>query len=160
MKRLASQSSSCDEACLPEGRSGSANACCGPAACPPGCCEQVESIRARPLLGRADRRKLALLFKVLDNDTRLHILHVLIKSGELSVNDLADQLEMKPQAISNQLQKLAARQIVEPRRDGNLIFYRVVDPCVTMLLDLGLCLVNSNSSPRGAKRRPAARSNV
>ena len=84
---------------------------------------------------------------------------MLIKFGELSVNDLADQLEMKPQAISNQLQKLAALQIVESRREGNLIFYRVVDPCVTMLLDLGLCLLESPPRREATKKKkPATRS--
>ncbi len=92
-----------------------------------------------------------MLFKVLANDTRLRLLHVLIKSGELPVTDLAQELEMKPQAVSNQLQKLSIQQIVESRRDGNSIYYRVVDPCVTMLFDLGLCLLEYK--PARSKRK-------
>ena len=53
---------------------------------------------------------------------------------------------MKPQAISNQLIRLADRGIVGPRRNGNNIYYRIVDPCVIELLDHGLCLSESNCS--------------
>lgn len=133
-----------------------ASSCCDASACcPPDCCPEVKSIRARPLLDRSQRRRLALLFKVLANDTRLRLLHVLIKSGELAVNDISAALEMTPQAVSNQLQKLAMQQIVETRRAGNSIYYRVVDPCVTMLLDRGLCLLEYPKSRR--KRRSSVR---
>jgi PadR family transcriptional regulator PadR len=42
-----------------------------------------------------------------------------------------------PQAVSDQLQRLADRGIVAARRDDNNIFYRIADPCVNALLDLG-----------------------
>ena len=147
MTRPSTQSACCETGCCESSRAESAW-------CPPGCCEEVESIRSRPLLDRQERRRLALLFKVLANDTRLRLLHLLIKSGERSVNDLADAMEMKPQAVSNQLQRLALQQIVESRRDGNSIFYRVVDPCCTLLLDYGLCL--QERTPTGAKRKRVA----
>ena len=137
---------------------GSASEPCGLGGCPPGCCEQIESIKARPALDRTQRRRLAILFKVLANDTRLRLLHAIIKHGEVSVNDLAEELEMKPQAVSNQLQRLFVQQIVESRREGNLIFYRVVDPCVTMLLDLGLCLLEYKPTQRNRKRSSRAKS--
>jgi DNA-binding transcriptional ArsR family regulator len=120
--------------------------------CPPGCCVEVESIRARPLLDAPKARRLERLFKVMANQTRLRLLHVLIRYGELSVNDLASRMSMTPQAVSNQLQKLFAQQIVETRREGNLIFYRVVDPCVTILLDHGLCLLDSKRKKSATKR--------
>ena len=47
---------------------------------------------------------------------------------------------MKPQAISNQLTRLADRGILGYRRNGNNIYYRIVDPCVIEILDHGLCL--------------------
>lgn len=125
-----------------------------PACCdgPLECCAEFESIRARRLLAASQTRRLALLFKVLANDTRLRLLHILIKSGELSVNDLAESLGMKPQAVSNQLQKLATQHVVESRRDGNLIYYRVVDPCITSLLDHGLCTLETKR-PRASNRK-------
>jgi DNA-binding transcriptional ArsR family regulator len=48
---------------------------------------------------------------------------------------------MKPQAISNQLQRLADRRILRARRNGTHVYYRIVDPCVTVLLERGLCLL-------------------
>ena len=84
---------------------------------------------------------MARLFKVLSNDTRLRLLHALVRADELCVNDLAESVGMKPQAVSNQLQRLADRGIVNTRRNGNQIYYRIVDPCVTVLLDRGLCLM-------------------
>jgi len=82
------------------------------------------------------------LFKVLANETRLRMLHELDTAGELCVGDLADAIGMAPQAVSNQLQRLVDRRIVEARRDGNFVYYRIVDPCVPGLLELGTCLVN------------------
>lgn len=81
------------------------------------------------------------LFKTLANGTRLRVLHALLRAGEMSVTALADAVEMKPQATSNQLQRLADRGIVASRRDGNNIYYRIVDPCVVTLFDRAMCLV-------------------
>jgi DNA-binding transcriptional ArsR family regulator len=92
------------------------------------------------------------LFKVLANDTRLRLLHSLARAGELCVSDLAEAIGMKPQAVSNQLQRLADRGILGSRRQGTSIHYRIVDPCVTSLLDLGLCLAEDSETRRGGTR--------
>ena len=99
------------------------------------------ALRERPLLGQDQADELIRLYKVLANDTRLKLLHALERSGELSVTDLAGALRMKPQAVSNQLQRLADRRIVASRREGSRLFYRIADPCVPGLLDLGMCLL-------------------
>jgi DNA-binding transcriptional ArsR family regulator len=80
------------------------------------------------------------VFKVLANDTRLRLLHALVRADEMCVTDLAQAVGMSPQAVSNQLQRLVDRGILGFRRNGNQIYYRIVDPCVTSLLDQGLCL--------------------
>jgi len=80
------------------------------------------------------------VFKVLANDTRLRLIHALARAGELCVTDLAKAVAMTPQAVSNQLQRLVDRGILGSRRNGNQIYYRIVDLCVTSLLDQGLCL--------------------
>ena len=66
------------------------------------------------------------MFKVLANDTRLRLLHALVRADELCVTDLAASLGMKPQAVSNQLQRLSDLGILASRRDGNNIHYRLV----------------------------------
>ena len=92
------------------------------------------------------------VFKVLANDTRLRLLHALACAGEMCVTGLGTALGLTPQAVSNQLQRLADRGIVAPRRQGHHIYYRIVNPCVTDLLDRGLCLVEDGcTEPEGVR---------
>jgi ArsR family transcriptional regulator, lead/cadmium/zinc/bismuth-responsive transcriptional repressor len=99
----------------------------------------------RPLITPEQAGQMVGLFKVLANDSRLRLLHALERAGELCVSDLADTVGMRPQAVSNQLQRLADRGIVAARRDGNNVYYRIADPCVNSLLDLGLCLIEETN---------------
>lgn len=108
----------------------------------------------RELLTPTSAEELAGTFKVLANDTRLRLLHALVRAGELCVSDLASELGMAPQAISNQLQRLADRRIVATCRDGNRILYRIVDGCVPALLDLGLCLTEDAAAVDGHPPAP------
>ncbi|MGL4553171.1 MAG: ArsR/SmtB family transcription factor [Gemmataceae bacterium] len=107
-------------------------------------CAARPELARRPLLSPVQAGGLAAVFKVLASDTRLRLLHALLRAGELGVNDLAAALGMSPQAVSNQLQRLAALGILESRRDGSHVRYRVVDRCVPALLDQGLCLVEES----------------
>ena len=104
-------------------------------------CSPKSALEERPLLALKQAAELMAVFKVLANDTRIRILHALARSGELCVSDLAAALGMKPQSISNQLQRLVDRGILGSRRNGNNIHYRIVDLCVITLLDQGLCLM-------------------
>jgi len=108
-------------------------------------------LRERPLLGQGQADELVRLYKVLANDTRLRLLHALERAGELSVTDLAAEVGMKPQAVSNQLQRLADRRIVASRREGSRLIYRVADPCVTGLIDLGMCLLEETGRLPGGE---------
>jgi DNA-binding transcriptional ArsR family regulator len=98
----------------------------------------------RPLLSPVQAGGLAAVFKLLANDTRLRLLHALIRAEELAVGDLAASLGMKPQAVSNQLQRLSDLGVLASRRDGNSIIYRCIDPCVRDLLDRGWCLMSES----------------
>ena len=116
-----------------------------------GCCARP-SLKDRPLLSPIQAGGLAAVFKVLGNDTRLRLLHALVRADELCVTDLAASLGMKAQAVSNQLQRLSDLGILASRRDGNNIHDRLVDLCVRSLLDQGLCLmeeVSDRSRGRG-----------
>jgi ArsR family transcriptional regulator, lead/cadmium/zinc/bismuth-responsive transcriptional repressor len=99
------------------------------------------SLAQRALLDTAQAAELVRLFKTLANDTRLRVLHALERAGEVCVTELAAELGLRPQAVSNQLQRLSDRRIVSSRRDGTRLYYRIADPCVTGLLDLGMCLL-------------------
>jgi DNA-binding transcriptional ArsR family regulator len=135
-------------------------------------------IQERSLLTPGQATEIVSLFQVLANDSRLRMLHALTQADETSVGDLAAAVSMTPQAVSNQLRRLVDRRIVAARRDGNRILYRIVDPCVPGLLELGLCLaeetgrvpvhIESNASlhagssaaarPRASRERGSLRS--
>jgi ArsR family transcriptional regulator, lead/cadmium/zinc/bismuth-responsive transcriptional repressor len=104
-------------------------------------CPSKPPLAERPLLGLEAAAALARVYETLANETRLRLLHVLLKEGEIYPSGLAAKLGMKPQAVSNQLQRLSDRGIVQTRRDGNNVMYRIVDPCVIELIDRGLCLL-------------------
>ena len=84
---------------------------------------------------------LAQLFKVLANDNRLRTLHAIHRAGEIGTSEIADEVGATQQAVSNQLQRLADQRIVHARRDGQRVFYKIIDPCVPGLMDLGVCLI-------------------
>jgi DNA-binding transcriptional ArsR family regulator len=96
---------------------------------------------------------LAAVFKVLANETRLGLLHALVRADELCVTDLAGSLGMKPQPVSNQLQRLSDLGILMSRREGNSIFYQVIDICVKGLLEQGWCLMEEANARSGAAGR-------
>lgn len=127
------------------------------------CCDDRQGLHARPLLSPIQAGGLAAVFKVLANDTRLRLLHALVRSEELRVTELAETLGMKAQAVSNQLQRLSDLGILTSRREGNNIYYRLVDLCVRSLLDQAMCLmeeVNDRQSiPKAAKLTVATPSN-
>lgn len=112
----------------------------------PNICRPKPSLESRKLLSTKETIKIVSLFKLLANDTRLRLIHSLVRKGELCVTDLADEVGMKPQAVSNQLQKLFSLSILESRRDGNLIYYRLVDSCVPDLLYTAMCLIEDSEN--------------
>src|SRR3954469_10256264 len=104
-------------------------------------CSSRPALAGRPLLSFVEAVKVMALFKVLANDTRIRMLHHIVRSGEATVTDLARTLGMTPQAVSNQLMRLSDTGMLSSRREGNNVFYRVVNCCVPPLLDLALCLM-------------------
>lgn len=124
-----------DTSCCPP----SADKCCAPARGASGL--PKPALKDRPLLTPDQAGGLETLFSILANDTRLRLLHALARAGELSVTELADAIDMKPQAVSNQLQRLSDLGIVANRRNGVSIRYRIADRCVASVLDYGLCLL-------------------
>lgn len=99
------------------------------------------ALAERPLLTSPEVDELAGVFRVLASDTRLKILHAIARAGETSVTDIAADVEASAQTVSNHLQRMADQRIVGTRRDGNRIYYRLTDPCVGGLIELGLCLL-------------------
>lgn len=99
------------------------------------------ALAERPLIDDNEVAELAALFGVLANDTRLRILHAIARNEESSVTAIGEEIGASTQSVSNHLQRMADQRIVATRRDGNRIYYRLVDPCVGGVMELGLCLL-------------------
>lgn len=74
------------------------------------------------------------LLRQLANEHRLMILCQLV-AGEMSVGALQAQIGLSQSALSQHLARLRAEGIVATRREGQVIYYRVVDPAALRLLE-------------------------
>ena len=72
-------------------------------------------------------RRLAEHYALLAGESRLKIIALLKDSGELCVCDLASILEMTPAAVSQHLSRLRSGRLVQSRRDGMTIYYRLAE---------------------------------
>lgn len=72
-----------------------------------------------------DIRLLERQLKALGSKQRLRILQEIKRRRNLSVSDLAHILHLSVQATSLHLQKLAALDIVQPRRRAQSVLYRL-----------------------------------
>ena len=81
-------------------------------------------------------RRLATLFKMFGDGTRVKILHAL-EQNEMCVCDLAALLGMTKSAVSHQLKALRLANLVKFRRDGQVIYYSLADDHVKYILDIG-----------------------
>jgi DNA-binding transcriptional ArsR family regulator len=68
---------------------------------------------------------LSAYFSATSNETRLRMLYVLWRAGELCVCDLADLFEITQPSVSRHLKILKEKALVEARRDAQTIYYRV-----------------------------------
>jgi DNA-binding transcriptional ArsR family regulator len=101
--------------------------------------EQVQALRHN-LLSPERAARLAALFGVLRDPTRLQVVYALLlaEGGELCVCDLASGLGRDDTTISHQLRVLRNQQIVAMRKVGRIVYYRLVDEHIRLLLELGL----------------------
>ena len=92
--------------------------------------------------------RIASLFAVLSDPTRLQVVYALLhaQSGELCVGDLATGLGRDDTTISHQLRVLRNQQIVAMRKVGRIVYYRLVDEHIRLLLELGMTHTNETST--------------
>src|SRR5687768_12227968 len=76
------------------------------------------------------------LLKALGHPVRLRIVD-LLRDGERTVSELQSGTELEGSTVSQHLMVLRARQIVEPRREGANVYYRVRHPAIFAILDAG-----------------------
>ena len=81
--------------------------------------------------------RLASLFKLFGDGTRVQILHAL-EHSEMCVCDLAVLLGVTKSAVSHQLKALRLANLVKYRKEAQIVYYSLADDHVKQILDKGL----------------------
>jgi DNA-binding transcriptional ArsR family regulator len=76
------------------------------------------------------------VFRLLADESRLRIVHLLIERGEMHVAALCAALTQSQPATSHHLTLLRMGRLVTSRRSGRNVFYRISAPVVPDLLQL------------------------
>ncbi len=82
-------------------------------------------------------------FKGLAHPTRIRILE-LLRNGEKSVSELQQDTASEGSTVSQQLAILRMKNVVDTRKVGNVIYYRLRDPLVNDLLDVARRIFDSH----------------
>lgn len=108
----------------------------------------------RPLIGKIvsgrEAEDLASTFELLADLTRARLLHALSLAEELCVCDLAALLGRSESALSHQLRLLRDRRVVERRKVGRIVYYRLADEHIRHVLADGLQHI-AEERPRSAR---------
>jgi DNA-binding transcriptional ArsR family regulator len=101
----------------------------------------------------SERELLGKYFRTFGDPTRLHILELLLRAGELSVGELVAQLGSSQPRTSAHLACLRWCGFVTNRREHRTIYYRLADERIGAMLDLARELLSENSEHVAACRR-------
>lgn len=109
-------------------------------------------VRRRPnpvqVTSTANSGKLANALKVLADATRLRIVRMLARHGEMNVNKICEQLGLSQPLISHHLALLRVANLIDVRRDGKFNFYYVRNRELQSLVDQFSDLFNSAEENR------------
>lgn len=84
-------------------------------------------------------------FRGLGDPTRIRILELLRETGQLTVGELVERLELPQPTVSTHLACLRWCGFVSTRREHRLVFNEIADERVLELLDLGGSLLDDNA---------------
>jgi DNA-binding transcriptional ArsR family regulator len=110
--------------------------------------ESVEPSRRGADASRVEAAELAArFFRVLGDPTRLRLLSLLLDApnSEYSVGELVTALNAPQSRISTHLGCLRWCGLVQTRREGKQVYYRVADPRIRDLLALGDTLLREHA---------------
>lgn len=99
-----------------------------------------------PLVAEAEVA--ANFLKALGHDGRLTILCHL-HSGPKSVTELENLLSARQAVVSQQLARLRLEGLVSARREGQAIYYSILDPKVAEMIELLCRLFGTSAKDRG-----------
>lgn len=95
----------------------------------------VNEVKAK-IQSKEEYLKLAALFKMFGDGTRVQILHAL-EQHEMCVCDLAVLLGLTKSAVSHQLKALRLANLVKFRREAQIVFYSLADEHVKKIMNIG-----------------------
>ena len=87
--------------------------------------------------GNESLLKLAELFKILGDPTRLKIVEILLEN-EMCVNHIEETMGIGQSAISHQLRVLRQARLVTYRKEGKTAYYSLNDDHVEGLVRMGM----------------------
>jgi len=90
------------------------------------------------------------LFKCLGDETRLLIMVLIQNQGELCVGELVDVLELSQPKVSRHLASLRECQLLDVRKSGQWVFYRVHDELPSWANEIVCQTVNASNETLAA----------
>jgi DNA-binding transcriptional ArsR family regulator len=90
-----------------------------------------------PILDEHTAAHVAELFRAFSDTSRVRILSVLT-DREMNVNALAQAVGISESAVSHHMRGLRQMHLVQARRDGKEVFYRVEDEHIITLFQQGI----------------------
>ena len=92
-------------------------------------------------------------FGLLAEPTRLKILNAICE-GELSVNEIVEQVGSTQTNVSRHLNLMYGKGVLKRRREGALTFYSIADPNVVTLCRTACVQMASSSTRRSVSEWP------
>ncbi len=77
--------------------------------------------------------KLATLFKALSDETRVDVLRIIHRKGEISCHDLSKSFGLSQPALSHHFNKLIKAEIIVARKEGAAHYYKLNAPLFKQL---------------------------
>lgn len=76
----------------------------------------------------------AYVLKTVAHPVRIAIIDLLNQKREISVGDLTEALGVEQAVVSHHLTKMRDKQILEIRREGRNVYYRLTDDTITNII--------------------------
>ncbi len=89
------------------------------------------------ILKEGELYDLSLDFKALGDVNRLKIT-ILLLDGEKCVNEIAESVGLSQSATSHQLRILKDSKILKCRKEGNVIYYSIVDNHIKTIIEMSI----------------------
>ncbi|MCL6562763.1 MAG: metalloregulator ArsR/SmtB family transcription factor [Firmicutes bacterium] len=96
------------------------------------------------LAGQTESELLAAFWQALSHPIRLRVLELLRREGELNVGELVERLRIGQGHLSNHLGCLRTCGLVQTANRGRYVYYRIADPRIAQLLDLGAAVLQDH----------------